>query len=57
MSIFSEFKHGQVSREEFLSVCNQEDAKDRYYMGHRFDEIEDEEDEDENNQGKSNCPE
>lgn len=57
MSIFSEFKHGQVSREEFLSVCNQEDAKDRYYMGHRFDEIEDEEDEDENNQGKSNCTE
>ena len=57
MSIFSEFKHVQVSREEFLSVCNQEDAKDRYYMEHRFDDNEDEEDEDENNQDKSNCPE
>lgn len=38
MSIFAEYKHGQVDYDEFMSVCRWEEAKDRYYEEHQFDE-------------------
>ena len=39
MSIFAEYKHGQVDYDEFISVCRWEEAKDRYYEEHQFDEM------------------
>lgn len=45
MSIFAEYKHGQVDYDEFMSVCRWEEAKDRYYEEHKFDEKPTEEDE------------
>ena len=47
MSIFAEYKHGQVSYEEFMSVCRWEEAKDRYYEEHKFDERADEDENEE----------
>ena len=45
MSVFAEYKHGQVDYDEFISVCRWEEAKDRYYEEHKFDEKPTEEDE------------
>lgn len=45
MSIFAEYKHGQVDYDEFMSVCRWEERKDEYYEEHKFDE-EDKEEED-----------
>ena len=51
MSIFAEYLHGQISYEEFMSDCRWEEAKDRYYEEHRFDdEPMDEDKEDEDNE-------
>ena len=50
MSIFAEYRHGLISREEFLSECRREEAKDKAYEDAKWDRYyedqENEEDED-----------
>ena len=49
MSIFAEYRHGLISREEFLADCRHEEAKDKAYEDAKWDkfyENEGEEDED-----------
>ena len=38
MSIYSDYKVGALSDEEFRSLCAWENAKDRYDMEHEFDD-------------------
>lgn len=45
MSIFAEYLHGQISKEEFLSDCRWEERKDEYYEEHIEENKEDEDDE------------
>lgn len=46
MSIFAEYKHGQISYEELVSYCRQEEAKDRAYEDAKHERLDEEEQED-----------
>ena len=44
MSIYSDYNAGALTDEEFRSLCQWENAKDRYDQEHEFDEEDEEED-------------
>jgi len=43
MSIFSDYKHGAMSDEEFDMACVQMNNEERYYEEHMYDEEEEDE--------------
>ena len=45
MSIYSDYKCGAITWEEFRRECARENREDRYYRDHQFDDVQDEEDE------------
>ena len=47
MSIYSDYACGALTDEEFRSLGNYENRRERWYEEHRFDDYDEEEDEEE----------